>query len=326
MLKFYIPDMKRILSLLTLLFIINACDDGKMSVVTIDFSEVQAHKCDLKDIIYKTKDTEMLILAIPSTNFVNDATPTDTPITLQINATNQVIYRQYNGPVSESNICPTVPSATPDLTAQWTASAGTIQITTTPVYTTIAATNGTRISQYNHYIVFKNITWQTPDGEVVNGNYVFGNYLTTAPSLAFGFDDQATKSTCDDRIFNLNGSEAFILDTGANFSTLFENAVTASPRVALIDNTNKLTYRLYSNTVDNDYLCNPTPPTTPTLSQEWKAIDGVTDVSGIIEVTTTTNGAGFQHTIHLKKVSFKKGNSTFYLGDDILFGKFITNT
>ena len=115
-----------------------------------------------------------------------------------------------------------------------------------------------------------------------------------------------------------------ILDV-ADFATLFDNSVTTTPRTATIDSTNKLTYRLYSGQVDDAYFCATTTPTTPTLTQEWKAVDGVATVSGIIEVSTATFGTGFQHTIRLKKVTFKKGNSTFYYGDDILYGSFITN-
>jgi len=314
--------MKRILSILTLLFLINACDDGNLTIDTIDFSEVAAKKCDAKDIIYKVKDSEMLILAIPATIFPSDQTPVNTPITLPINAANQVIYRQYSSTVSSDNICPTVPSASPSLTEEWKATAGTIQITSTAIYAPTAS-NGTKITNYNHYIVFKNVTFQTPNGTQIYESYVFGNYTTTATALAFGFNDEVEKSSCDDRIFNFNGSEALILDV-ANYSTLFENAVTTTPRTAVIDATTKLTYQLYTNQVDDAFFCATTPPATPTLSQEWKADNGVTDVSGIIEVSTTTLGSDFQHTIRFKKVTFRKGNSTFYLGDDVLYGSFIT--
>jgi hypothetical protein len=86
-----------------------------------------------------------------------------------------------------------------------------------------------------------------------------------------------------------------------------------------------LTYKLFSNAITDSYFCPPLPiPATPTLSQEWNAADGVAGVSGIIEVSTTTLGAGFQQTIHLKKVTLTKGNSSFYLGDDYTLGSFVT--
>ena len=56
-------------------------------------------------------------------------------------------------------------------------------------------------------------------------------------------------------------------------------------------------------------------PATPTLFQEWKAAAGVAKSEGIIEVTTTTFGTGYKHTIVLKKVKMVRGS------DDILLGE-----
>ncbi|MGL2963627.1 hypothetical protein ACSVH2_07395 [Flavobacterium sp. RSB2_4_14] len=319
--------MKRIVSAILLLFIITACDDGDLKVDVIDFSDVPAQKCSDKYIVYKTKEAEMLILSVPEEVYVqlfkNDETLPDTPRVVEINSSNQVIYRQYNGTVSADNICPNVTAATPNVIEEWNATSGTIEITTTSIKT-VDANNATRITGYKHNIVFKNITFQKPSGNQTYETYVFGDYTTSVSALAFGFDEEVDKSTCDNRIFDFAGGEAFILDV-ADYATLFENAVTTDPRTATISATNKLSYRLYSNTISNTYFCTTPQPTTPALLQQWNAVDGVTDVSGIIEVTTTVYGTGFQHTIHLKKVTLKKDNSTFSLGDDYLFGSFITN-
>lgn len=56
-------------------------------------------------------------------------------------------------------------------------------------------------------------------------------------------------------------------------------------------------------------------PATPTLFQEWKAAAGVAKSEGIIEVTTTTFGTGFKHTIVLKKVKIVRGSDDFLLGE-----------
>jgi hypothetical protein len=315
--------MKRIVCAILLLFIVNACDDGDLKVDIIDFSDVAAVKCSQKDVIYKIKATEMLLLAVPAAAFVNVETLPDTPREIAINASNEVIYRQYNGTVSADNICLTLPAATPNVIEEWKATSGTIEITTT-ANKTIDANNATRITGYKHNIVFKNITFQKPNGDQTYETYIFGDYTTPFASLAFGFDEEVYKSTCDNRIFDFAGSEAFILDV-TDYATLFENEVTTTPRTAVISATNKLSYRLYSNTISNTYFCTTPQPTTPALLQQWNAVDGVTGVNGIIAVTTTTFGTGFQHTIHLKKVTLKRDNSTFDLGDDYLYGTFITN-
>lgn len=317
--------MKRIVSLLALLLLITACDDGDVTVDVIDFSEVTAQKCSAKDVIYKIKGSEMLYLEIPASTFTENETLPNTPIVLQINATNKVTYRKYSDAVTANNICPTVPDGTPAVTEQWKATAGTIEITATAIKTTDGTTNATKITGYLYNIVFKNITFDKPgDVDQTYPTFTFGNYSTTISSLAFGFDQQADKSSCDTRIFNFSGSEAFVFDPGTNFSTLFANQVTTTPRTALIDLTNKLSYKLFSNAVTDAYFCAPTTPATPTILQQWDAVAGVEATSGMIEVTTATLGLGFQHTIHFKKVILKKGNSTFTLGDDYIFGSFVT--
>ena len=141
--------------------------------------------------------------------------------------------------------------------------------------------------------VFKNITFQKPTGPQVYETFLFGNYATTVSDLDFGFNEEVDKSTCvsDNRIFDFSGSEVFTLDV-ADYATLFANEVTTTPRTALISSSNKLSYRLYSGTITNDYFCATTIPTTPTLLQQWNAIDG-------IEVTHPSRQ--YKETVSVKK-------------------------
>jgi hypothetical protein len=99
--------------------------------------------------------------------------------------------------------------------------------------------------------------------------------------------------------------------------TLIANEVTPlnTPRIGLISSTtNSLTYRLFSGGVlTNSYFCNLVTPTTPSINQ-WNAVAGVSNTSGIISPTTTTSGPNtFKHTI-TKKVTFKRGNDDFFTG------------
>ena len=317
--------MKRLLALFLLGFVINACDDGDLEVENIDFTEVTATKCSSKDVVYKIKDSEMLLIEIPAETFANDQTAEGTPISIPITGTVKVKYRQYNGNISADNICPTIPDANPSLQEEWNAIAGTIQITTTAIKSTNQTTGATRITGYRHYIVFKNITFEKPNGVQTYETYVFGNYNTTATQLPLGFSENAQKSSCDNRVFNISGSELLTLNT-ANYATLFENTVTTTPRTALINTSNTLSYKLYNGAVNDAFLCSTSPPDFPAVTQEWTAVAGVENVSGIIEVTTNTDGlggVGFRHIVRLKKVTLKKGNSDFYLGDDYLLGSFI---
>ena len=322
LLKNYTIPMKRILCLLSLLLFITACDDGNLTVDVIDFSDVAAQKCSAKDVIYKIKDSEMLFIEIPGATFTENETLLGAPIEVPISSTVKVTYRKYASTVTSLNICPTAPDATPNLIEQWKATSGTIQITSTAVKSTDLTDNSSRITGYIYNIVFKNITFQKPTGPQVYTTFVFGNYSRTTDPLAFGFDHELDKCTSSTKIYDFLGSVVFTLDVGADYSTLFASEVTTTPRTALINATHKLSYRLYSGTITDANFC---AGTISTPTQQWDAIDGIAGTSGIIEVTTTTLGGQFQHTIRLKKVTLKKGNSDFTLGDDYLFGTLITN-
>lgn len=325
-----IIPMKKIFISALLLIAITSCDDGNLTVQSIDFEVIPAQKCNVNNLIYKLKDTEALILELPTTAFVDDITPANIPTIININASNRLVYRSFNGTAAAGNVCGTILLSTPNVVEEWVTTSGTFEITTTAnvvpntTLVTAGSANATKISNYNHSIVLKNFVWDKPNGIQNQTTFVFGNYTTPATNLPFAFDDMVQKSSCDDRIFNLSGSEALIFDT-SNFTTLFANTLTTTPRTALISAQNKLTYTLYSGSVTDANYCGTTPTPLPAVVQTWNAVDGITAVSGVIEVTTTSSGLSFQHTIHFKNVVFKKGLSTFTLGDDYVYGSFLTN-
>ena len=266
----------------------------------------------------------MLFIEIPASTFTENETLDGAPIEVPLSNTVKVTYRKYASTVTALNICPTAPDVTPNLVEQWNATDGIIQITASAIKLTNATDNSTRITGYTYNIVFKNITFQKPTGSQVYPTFVFGNYATTVSPLAFGFNHEVDKSACSTKIYDFSGGEVFTLDV-SNYTTLFASEVTTTPRTNLINATNKLSYRLYSGTITDAYFCATTIPTTPTLTQQWDAIDGIEATSGIIEVSTTTlTSSTYLHTIRLKKVTLKKGNSEFSLGDDYLFGTLIT--
>lgn len=319
--------MKRIVGLLVLLLLLNGCDDGNLVLETINFEDAITQSCSTNNILYKLKEKEALLLEIPTSSFTNEPTEIGTPTEITIGGSNRVVYRFYNGTVAANNICETIPPATPSVTDQWTATGGTIQIITTAIKTTNTTDNSTRISGYNHNIVFKNITFTKANGTQVYETFPFGDYLTTTTSLPFGFDETTERCTANtpNLLYNYTGSEALTLDIDPS---LIDNNVTPlnSPRTGILGTTtNKLTYRLYAGLIPTSYFCNTSIPTTPAISQEWNAIAGVSGISGIVEITTTTNGTGFKHTIVLKKATLKKGNSDFSLGDSYIYGDLLTN-
>ncbi len=312
--------MKRVVSLLVFALLLNGCDDGDLIQEDISFEDVATQNCTTNNIIYKLKDTEALILEVVGFTF-----PTETKSQeLDISASNRVLYRFYNGAVTSSTICETIPPATPIVVDQWTTSGGKIVINTTAVKTTNTTDNSTKITGYNHNITFKNITFVKSNGTQVYETFPFGDYVISATPLPFAFNKTLEQCSSSKQLYDYNSSEALILDIDP---TLIVNEATPlnAPRAGLISNTkNKLTYRLFSGLLTGAYFCNTTFPATPAVSEEWIAVAGVANESGIVEVTTTTLGTGFKHTVVLKKAKMKKGSSDFILGENYIYGELLT--
>ena len=316
--------MKRFLGILFLVVIISGCDDGDLFLEDINFDKATVATCANNDIIYKLNEKEALLLELPGFIFPSETKTQE----VTIGGSNRVVYRFFNGTVKTDNICETIPPATPIVVDQWTAEAGgKIVITSTPIKTTDATTNSSKITGYNHYIVLKNIVFiKTNNDKQKYPEFIFGDYKTTVTSIPFAFTKTLGQCTTSKQVYNFINSEALTLNNIE--AGLIKNEVTAlnTPRTALIGSTtNSLIYRSYTGLLTESYFCNATTPTTPTLFQEWKAAAGVANTEGIIEVTTTTFGTGFKHTIVLKKVKMVRGSDDFSLGDNYIYGELITN-
>ena len=318
--------MKKLVALLAFSLLVQGCDDGDLTVENIDFSTQTAAHCG--NIVYKLKDSEAFFFEVADHDalFANDATPAGTPRIVQVNNINRIFYRAYNGDIGSDMLCSSIPPATPSVVEEWTftGDSGTIEVSTTPVIVANPELAGGEIIQkYRHDIVFRTVYKNTPSGSEL-GDFSFGSYFTTPNTLPFNFDETADK--CGDIVYNINGSEAITLHIAPE---LIANEVTpvGSPRTAVLGTaTNILTYTLFQSAVTADYFCSGTTPTTPIVKEQWLGDAGVLNVSGTIEVTTTSSGPGvFQHEIRLKNATFRKGNSAFKLADDYLFGVLTTS-
>ncbi len=318
-----IMDMKKILGLFAFTLFFNGCDDGDIIIETIDFEDVTAVNCNLNDLLYKIKDSEALIIEMDNSEnyYTNNTSETGSPTTVTINnSTNKVIYRSYSGEVATGNICATIPLASPNVIEEWVATAGTIEITTTANVvpnSTSTAGNATKVSGYTHHFEFKNITFLKPNGEQqFYSTYSFGDYVRNTNPYPFGFDEEDVKKcSITNEFYNFSGKESFVLNLD---SSIYSG--TAGTNTKVISATNKVSYKLFESTLSDSYFCSTTSPTTPVLSEEWKAVDGVSGVSGEIEIIATQVGSQFEYKIYLKKVTLKRGNSQFYLGDNYYYG------
>lgn len=320
--------MKNFWSLLVFILLLNGCDDGDLTVEEIDLGTATPTKCSENNILYKLNSNEVLILLIPE-----DQDPyenVDQDVEYPINSSNQVIFRIYNGQISTDNICATIQPGTPQITEQWTAVAGTILITTTPVYSVPNETTGaTKIVKYNHNIVFKNIIFQKPEGNQVYEEMIFGDYLTTATTLPFSFvPDDVEACTSKNTIYNVPLSRIESLVIQEVDPNLIKNEVGTVTQV-IGSTSNQLVYQLFNSAVQlpvSDYFCATTTPILPLAKETWIGENGsLESQTGIIEVITTEEGSGYSHEIRLKNVTFSNGNTTFYYGNNVLYGILKTN-
>ena len=175
--------MKQFIGLMLCAFLFNSCDDGNIKLETFNFdSAASINSCTLNNgLFFKVKNNEALVLQTPISTFENAVTPVNTPRTVLVSSTNKVIYRLFDSIISSSYFCASFPPANPTVTDEWNAATGVsgtsgiIEVTTTQILnpTTQALTG------YNHYVVFKNITFSNGANSFTYEQYVFGNYVTT---------------------------------------------------------------------------------------------------------------------------------------------------
>ncbi|MCC9019351.1 hypothetical protein [Flavobacterium lipolyticum] len=311
--------MKKYASLLFLALLLNGCDDGDLVVDTIDFSDpsITAATCNTttNNIIYKLKKQESLLIQLPPNSLTNDATEPGKPKTFDINNTDiRVVYRAYNGLIGVNNICGAIPPTTPAVTEEWQATAGKIVDVITAAVTDNTDGSST-ITGYNHNIFFQNITFLKPAGPQVEAEYSFGLFKTTYNAPNTVFQTVVRQCPTSKQLFNFTPSSALTIDSID--PKLLENVVTPSnqPKTGLIgSSTNKVLLRTYNGTsLTQDYFCATPLPTTPTVNEIWTADNGVQNVSGIIEVSTTLVGSTYFHKIVLKGVKLTRTNSSFKL-------------
>lgn len=318
--------MKRFLGIVCAFFLLNGCDDGDLTVENINFEDVDTKSCTEKEILFKLKPKEALLLEIDSSAFVNEPTTPNEPKIIDIGKSkNRVVYRFYDGEVVSDNICSSIPPAKPNVNGEWIASEGKIQITTTPVTVDGKVEGSTKISGFNHNIVLKNISFDKGNGIQKYETFPFGDYFTLATTLPFSFDKSVEKCANSNQIFNFSSAETIVLENLDASLIVNEETPLDKPRTALLGTTkNKLTYRLHNGIPNASYFCNATLPTTPSIIETWIGVDGLANISGIIEVTTIKSGTtAFKHTIVIKNASLKKGNSSFKLGKTFSFGELI---
>lgn len=166
--------MKKLFVLAASVFMLQACDDGDITLESFNFDTVNIQECTNNNLIFKINGDEMLLINIPEASFANEETPDGSPRIINVSSSNQIIYRIYSGTVTDNSICDLIPPASPVVKNEWNATGGTIEIITDILY----AADGITITGYTHNIKFKNVNFSNPDNSFSFTEYDFGNYET----------------------------------------------------------------------------------------------------------------------------------------------------
>jgi len=170
--------MKKLLFLISIVFMFNSCDDGDITLESFNFSSQSIQKCESKTFLYKINDKEMLILDISADPYTYDTAETVFPYTKSYaidNSSVSVIYRLYNDTATSLTICSTIAPASPTVTNEWEALGGTIDVTTTQNFDT----DGTTLLGYTYSFKLVNVNFSNGTNSFSFEEYLVGSYKTT---------------------------------------------------------------------------------------------------------------------------------------------------
>ncbi len=324
--------MKKVFFILMLFVGISSCDDGDVAVEAFDFENAPTLECGENTddfFIYKISGNEVLIIELSEDFFPNQITLPNQPRLVQIPTVAKVTYRLYNGSVAATTLCSVVPPAQPQVLEEWTATGGTLEITTGVVNTTDE--NGANpITAYNHNLIFRDIVFNRPDGTVQrNETLVFGSYRRANLNAPVNFGAINGIQSCNNNslLYKSSGAQLLLLSlSNETFNSLFidEATTTGNPRTALLNDQDRVFFNVYQSPIAQASIC---AGTLPTISQTFGSVAGVAGQSGIISVETTETAGIFSHQITFRRVILRETgqNLSFTFGDNYDFGVYLPN-
>lgn len=163
----------RILSVSILFTLFSACDDGDLTIETINFTGTNATSCtnDVRaTFLYKLQGNQALILDFGGEILTNSETIQEKELPTQA----KLIYRTFSQAPSGAYFCTTPPMSTPRVTSEIEARGGKVRIETIAVTDPVLHT-----TKYNHKITISDLIIQNDKGEqLIDRNFIFGTYQT----------------------------------------------------------------------------------------------------------------------------------------------------
>ena len=310
--------MKKCFVLLASVFLFHSCDDGDFTLETFNFDNEIVQECN--DLLYVTSQKEIIILNIPTSNFVNEPTVVGSPSIFTLTTSDQLVYRLYDDNVSASTICSAIPPATPRTVEEYRAQpGGQIQIITSVIPVVNPTTKSTAIT-YTHQIKLINVQFTSGSKTLNYEEFLFGNYTSLVNTLSFSFSSNNAKKCGSNDLYKNSSNQLLRFDFPNH--TLPTTAGTTSIN---LDATNKLSYSLFSGANLTDVeICSVSSPNSPFVVEEkWIATEGTVGI--VTTAVTGTNGfPAFLYEITFSNVTYRKNDLSF-THDTFYFGEYLTN-
>lgn len=353
--------MKKYFGLLSCLLLLNACDDGDMALQTFNFSTATAADCGSAAVIntvFKINKNEALILKIDGDEtlvnedgieytvknfpFRNQITAENTPKIFKISSTNKVSYRAFTGDVTATYFCQDIPPVSPSVVSETSTSenaGGTIEISTSIIprdYTSIAQV------EYNHNVMFKNITFSDNNGSTTYETFPFGSYAKKS-NVSFSFSPitSPAQRCSGNKFFLIEDRNAGNDPKRENLNEVLEFTITNEELAALdlgnnnlnIDENHKLIYKIFHYDVNIPFLCqnittglSPIPIIYATYNAENGTPEvGTTPATGTILIVKRVDGTGFRYDFNFSNLKFKHSESITTFKKDSFSFSYVVN-
>ncbi|XLS30398.1 hypothetical protein ACJD0Z_06125 [Flavobacteriaceae bacterium M23B6Z8] len=167
--------MKKILTFFLMIGLLVSCSDGDLQVETIDFTAISIQSCpDDNQLFFKISSDEAIILEASESLIVNEVTEPGDPRTSSIPGSSQFSYRFFSANVNNAYFCGNLPPATPTVSDELEATAGTVSVITEEIIEN-------EVIRYEHTISIQGLVLLNSNGErIIDTDFEFGTVSTTA--------------------------------------------------------------------------------------------------------------------------------------------------
>lgn len=294
--------MKKIKYIVLGIVALTACNDGDISVQSMNFSNSDIQNCN--GLYFKINGKELLVADFNKGDF-SDQLDINAPLneeqSFQITSSHPIIYRVYSDKVTSNVICSAIPPSEPIVNSEYISIPGATVIYKKNMITSWA--NSSANIKYFFDINFNHLTLTKGEEQIKYENYSFGTYTFETRNMTFNFTNPVVNCDNSTLFQNVDAELSF------NISEDLKSIQTVGVFNYALSQDNYMLYTKYSGNIVEQAPCESK---TNDVLEEWKATDGTL----IVEVVNENNS--LKKTYKLKNTRFFKGEKSFLIDDVIL--------